>query len=384
MAPLLSLLCALFLLLNLHASARLVFEEGYTVSTVLDGNKLNINPHFILPRSDSSDLLVLDSEHKSEIKRLSGKGLGFSDGDLAAAMFNKPKSFAVDLKGNVYVADKGNLAIRKISKSGVTTIAGGSKTPGHVDGPGRNASFSPDFELAFIPERCALMICDHGHKLVRQINLKSEDCARGSHSELGMSTWAWPLALGVCSLLCLIIGFAARPYLTSREGFNPLLFNVTWKHYLMSQGRQTLMVSSDKINAIVSSPLYRVLRSFIMLSLSQLSLMFRIKTVEPRVSQKTSVSLLDSDVVKSKEITKSQMYDEQLKDLMTFDGVVELPADKIFEQGDDTGNRNHVMSEGHQRVGYLIDANIRGFEEHGKGVAGEALVSSSSGVVKRR
>lgn len=65
---------------------------------------------------------------------------------------------------------------------GVTTIAGGSKTPGHVDGSGRNASFSNDFELAYIPERCALMICDHGNKLVRQINLKSEDCAGGSDS----------------------------------------------------------------------------------------------------------------------------------------------------------------------------------------------------------
>ena len=65
---------------------------------------------------------------------------------------------------------------------GVTTIAGGSKIIGKADGPGRNASFSTDFELAFIPERCALMICDHGHQLVRQINLKSQDCARGSHS----------------------------------------------------------------------------------------------------------------------------------------------------------------------------------------------------------
>lgn len=111
-----------------------------------------------------------------------------------------------------------------------------------------------------------------------------------------------------------------------------------------------------------------------MLSSSQLSLMFRIKTVEPRVSPKTCVSLLDSDVVESKEITKSQMFHEQLKDLMTFDGVVELPefADKIFEQGDDNGNRNHVMSEGHQRVDDMIYANIRGFKEQGKVVAGEA------------
>lgn len=41
------------------------------------------------------------------IEKLSGNGVvGYSDGDLASAMFNKPRSFTVDLKNNVYVADK--------------------------------------------------------------------------------------------------------------------------------------------------------------------------------------------------------------------------------------------------------------------------------------
>ncbi|CAH2041002.1 unnamed protein product [Thlaspi arvense] len=92
------------------------------------------------------------------VKQMAGNGKGFLDGDLATAKFDRPKSFAVDFKGNVYVADKGNGAVRKISKSGI-------------------------FILAFVPEMCALMICDHGNKLVRQINLKSEDCARGSESD---------------------------------------------------------------------------------------------------------------------------------------------------------------------------------------------------------
>lgn len=60
---------------------------------------------------------------------------------------------------------------------GVTTIAGDSSNlPGHVDGPGQNATFSADYELSFVPEMCALLILDHGNKLIRQINLKEEDC----------------------------------------------------------------------------------------------------------------------------------------------------------------------------------------------------------------
>lgn len=43
---------------------------------------------------------------------------GYSDGDSGTAQFRKPKSFDVDPKGNVYVADKNNHVIRKISYSG--------------------------------------------------------------------------------------------------------------------------------------------------------------------------------------------------------------------------------------------------------------------------
>lgn len=54
------------------------------------------------------------------MKKLAGNEVfGYVDGDLASAKFNKPKSFAVDLSGNLYVADHRNHAIRKITKSGV-------------------------------------------------------------------------------------------------------------------------------------------------------------------------------------------------------------------------------------------------------------------------
>jgi len=60
-----------------------------------------------------------------------------------------------------------------------STIAGGySKKAGHIDGPAQNASFSNDFDLAYIPTICALLISDRGNRLIRQLKLKPEDCTQ--------------------------------------------------------------------------------------------------------------------------------------------------------------------------------------------------------------
>lgn len=66
-------------------------------------------------------------------------------------------------------------------KIGVSTIAGGNvQKTGKADGPAQDATFSDDFELAFDPQRCALLISDHGNRLIRQLDLKTEDCANSS------------------------------------------------------------------------------------------------------------------------------------------------------------------------------------------------------------
>lgn len=52
---------------------------------------------------------------------------GYADGSAAEAQFSAPRGLAVDAAGNVYVADSGNYAVRRIGADGsVTTLAGAS------------------------------------------------------------------------------------------------------------------------------------------------------------------------------------------------------------------------------------------------------------------
>ncbi|KAK4261292.1 hypothetical protein QN277_004311 [Acacia crassicarpa] len=227
-------LCLLFCIVSVHVSAKIVLEDGYTVTTIVNGHKLNIYPHSVLQLPGSSDLLILDDDNStfytvqfptsqdSVVKRLSGSRVGYSDGDVDSAKFRHPKSFTADLNGNVYVADRSNHVIRKISRSGVTTIAGGfSRKEGNKDGPAQNATFSNDFELAFVPSKCLLLVSDHGNKLVRQINLKKEDCTPPHQSGLG-DVPAWTLGLGFGLFFLGVIYFVAvRPWINSRTGRLP-------------------------------------------------------------------------------------------------------------------------------------------------------------------
>jgi sugar lactone lactonase YvrE len=68
---------------------------------------------------------------------------GSSDGVALEARFNHPSDVAVDANGNIFVADAGNHAIRKIDTNGnVTTIAGSLGQSGAVNGTGSSPRFN--------------------------------------------------------------------------------------------------------------------------------------------------------------------------------------------------------------------------------------------------
>jgi streptogramin lyase len=67
---------------------------------------------------------------------------GSADGTGSAARFSVPKGVAVDVNGNVYVADTYNYTIRKITPGGVvTTLAGSARDFGTADGTGSATRF---------------------------------------------------------------------------------------------------------------------------------------------------------------------------------------------------------------------------------------------------
>jgi hypothetical protein len=69
--------------------------------------------------------------------------VGSTDGTGAAASFNAPRSVTTDSAGNVYVADRGNHTIRKITPTGaVSTVVGVAGQMGFAPGalPGLLAS----------------------------------------------------------------------------------------------------------------------------------------------------------------------------------------------------------------------------------------------------
>ena len=73
---------------------------------------------------------------------LAGSAPGSVNGVGSAARFNRPDRVAVDTAGNVFVADRDNHVIRKITPAGVVrTLAGLAGTEGSSDGQCTGARF---------------------------------------------------------------------------------------------------------------------------------------------------------------------------------------------------------------------------------------------------
>jgi len=130
-------------------------------------NSTALNSSFNSPTRLAPDLagnVFIADRNNNLIRKVSTTGVvtTFASGD-----FNQPNGVAVDFSGNVFVADAASNSVKKVTPAGVvTTLAGG--TQGNANGTGTAASFYYPYSIT-IDILGNLYVGDNANHLVRKV-----------------------------------------------------------------------------------------------------------------------------------------------------------------------------------------------------------------------
>ena len=126
--------------------------------------------------------------NRGVVTTLAGSGTtGATNGTGTSATFNDPRGVAVDLQGNLYIADTANNRIRKITPAGVVTTLAGSATAGSTDGNGTNATFNGPWGIAVDSAGTVYVADTAGHR-IRKITPGGEVSTLAGSGASGSST----------------------------------------------------------------------------------------------------------------------------------------------------------------------------------------------------
>ncbi|MCE2994181.1 MAG: IPT/TIG domain-containing protein [Cyclobacteriaceae bacterium] len=126
----------------------------------------------------SGNMYVTDSDnHKirkitpaGEVSTFAGSSYGFSDGPGATAQFQFIKGIAIDANGNLYVADENSHRIRKITPAGVVSTLAGTGSEGFADGAGSTAQFNYPTGVA-VDANGNVYVADKDNHKIRKITI---------------------------------------------------------------------------------------------------------------------------------------------------------------------------------------------------------------------
>ena len=141
---------------------------------------------------DSGGIYVVRCARPGDVTTFAGKTgvAGWGNGTGTAASFNVPSGVAVDADGNVYVADRDNHLIRKITPAGeVTTLAGTAGVAGSTNGNGTAASFFGPYGVA-VDKFGNVYVAENGNHLIRKIDSYGEvTTLAGTATDEGGGMW---------------------------------------------------------------------------------------------------------------------------------------------------------------------------------------------------
>lgn len=118
--------------------------------------------------ADRQNYLIRKITTSGTVSTLAGSGAaGSANGTGAAATFNRPNAVTVDLSGNIYVADDNNNMIRRVTPTGLVTTLAGTTTAGSLNGTG-SSQFSSPYGLS-IDRQGTLYIAENSANRIRKV-----------------------------------------------------------------------------------------------------------------------------------------------------------------------------------------------------------------------
>ena len=122
---------------------------------------------------DAAGTVYVADRYNNRIRKITPAGVvttlaGPTGGLFGGEQFDRPGGVAVDSAGTVYVADSYNYRIRKITPAGVVTTLAGSGKPGHADGTGTRAQFGGELGIA-VDSAGAVYVADSFTNRIRKI-----------------------------------------------------------------------------------------------------------------------------------------------------------------------------------------------------------------------
>jgi len=162
---------------EVEVQLKVIYYKVTTLATVMGPMGLAVDTVGNVYVAESPSHIIRKISPAGNVTTLAGSGYkdprgggwgGFADGNATSARFNWPSGLALDSSGNLFVAELGNHKIRKITASGNVTTLAGSAYSGYADGNGGLASFNRPQGVA-VDINGNVYVADEYNSIVRKI-----------------------------------------------------------------------------------------------------------------------------------------------------------------------------------------------------------------------